>query len=47
MNEMIYEMNHILEYEIKRSYDPRSYERSFSNYIEKPGKKNCEGHDFT
>ena len=37
---MIYEMNHILncEHEIKRSYDPRSYERNFSNCIEKPEK---------
>ena len=32
-NGMIYEMRHTLNcgYEIKWSYDPRSYERSFSN----------------
>ena len=32
-NEMIYEMSHTLNcgYEIKSSYDPRSYERNFSN----------------
>ena len=32
-NEMIYEMNHILNcgYEIKCSYDPRSYNAIFSN----------------
>ena len=31
-NEMIYEMSHTLNcgYEIKWSYDPRSYERNFS-----------------
>ena len=31
-NEMIYERNHTLNcgYEIKWSYDPRSYERNFS-----------------
>ena len=33
---MIYEMNHALNcgYEIKWSYDPRSYERNFSNCVE-------------
>ena len=33
---MIYEMNHILNcgYEIKWSYDRRSYERNFSNCVE-------------
>ena len=32
-NEMIYEMTHTFNwgYEIKWSYDPRSYERNFSN----------------
>ena len=32
MDEMIYEMNHILNrgYEIKLSYDPRSYGQNFS-----------------
>ena len=40
MNEMIYKMNHILTfgYEIKQSFDPRSYERNFSNCVEKPEK---------
>ena len=41
MNEMIYEMNHILNcgYEIKyKSYDPCSYQCNFSNGIEKPEK---------
>ena len=39
-DEEIYEMNHILNcrYEIKWSYDPCSYERNFSNCIEKPEK---------
>ena len=38
MNKMIYEVNHILNcgYEIKQSYDPRSYGRNFSNCVEKP-----------
>ena len=37
MNEMIYEINHTLNYgyEIKLSYDPRSYVRNFSNCVEK------------
>ena len=37
---MIYEMNHILNcgYVIKGSYDPRSYERNFSNCVEIPEK---------
>ena len=36
---MIYEMNHVLNcgYEIKWSYDLRSYERIFSTCVEKPG----------
>ena len=40
MNEGIYEMNRILNhgYEIKLIYDPRSYERNFSNCGEKPVK---------
>ena len=33
MNEMIHEMNHTLN-----CYDPRSYERNFSNCVEKPEK---------
>ena len=39
-NEMISEINHILNcgYEIKCSYDPRSYERNFSNCVERPEK---------
>ena len=37
-DEIIYDMNHILNggYEIMWSYDPRSYERNFSNCLEKP-----------
>ena len=33
-------MNHILNcgYEIKWSYDPRSYERNYCNWVEKPEK---------
>ena len=36
MDEIIFEMNHILNYgyEIKWNYDPRSYERNFSNCLE-------------
>ena len=38
MDEMICEINHILNcgYEIKRSYDPRSCERNFSNFVKLP-----------
>ena len=37
---MIDEINHILNcgYEIKLRYDPGSYERNFSNCVEKPEK---------
>ena len=40
MNEEIYEMNRILNcgYEIKKSYDPRSYGHNFSNCVEKPAR---------
>ena len=36
LNEMIYEMNHILNcgYEINSSYDPYSYERNFNNCVD-------------
>ena len=36
-DEMVYEMNHMnCGYEIKWSYDLRSYERNFYNCVEKP-----------
>ena len=38
-DEMVYEMNHMnCGYEIKLSYDLRSYERNFYNCVEKPEK---------
>ena len=38
-DEMVYEMNHMnCGYEIKWSYDLRSYERNFYNCVEKPEK---------